>query len=48
MDPSRQRTVAISCGDYRWGTDRASTELLGRVWGRVRALEVTRSSGDGA
>ncbi len=46
MDPSRQYTVAIGCGDYRWGTDRASTELLGRLW--VRALEVGHSSGDGA
>lgn len=44
MDPSRQYTVAI--GDYRWGTDRASTESLGRLW--VRALEVGRSSGEGA
>ncbi|MCY4354065.1 MAG: hypothetical protein OXC09_04655 [Truepera sp.] len=42
MDPSRQYTIAI--GDYRWDTDRASTELLGRV----RALEVGHSSGDGA
>ncbi|MDE0528611.1 MAG: hypothetical protein OXH85_07960 [Truepera sp.] len=46
MNPSRQHTVAISCGDYRWGTDRASTELLGRLW--VRALEVGHSSGEGA
>ena len=44
MDPSRQYTIAI--GDYRWDTDRASTELLGRLW--VRALEVGHSSGDGA
>ena len=45
MDPSRQYTVAIGCGG---GTDRAPTELLGRVWERERALEVARSSGDGA
>ena len=41
MDPLRQYRVASGCGG---GTDRVSPELLGRV----RALELARSSGGGA